>query len=264
QAGVVDRLERLCQLHTDEHRPLWGQSLLAVDECPQIQAVNPLHGQVQPAILLAGIKYRDHVRMVNGGGKPCLPQETRAVVARLGDFRTDYLKRYGPAENPLFSPVDKAHPTRAHQLGDVVPAEGLASVQLRTHKSHPYMSPRTCRWRSAHAPLPRIVCRRAHRMSSESGKQPRTAAVRPSAAERDLSTKRSSPVRADRCRNGLDVPDDRGAATSRRIGLTSLPIAAGRATLPVMMRVAAAAAGSGRGADGPGFSVLAALALRVG
>jgi hypothetical protein len=51
---------------------------------------------------------------------------------------------------------------------------------------------------------------------------------------------------------------------SRRIGLTSLPIAAGRATLPVMMRVAAAGAGSGRGADGPGFSVLAALALRVG
>ena len=51
---------------------------------------------------------------------------------------------------------------------------------------------------------------------------------------------------------------------SRRIGLTSLPIAAGRATLPVMMRVAAAGAGWGRRADGPGFSVLAALALRVG
>ena len=85
--------------------------MLAVDQGPQIQAVNPLHGQVQPAILLAGIKDRDHVRMVNGSGKPRLPQETRAVVARLGDFRADYLKSHGAAENPLLGPVDKAHPT---------------------------------------------------------------------------------------------------------------------------------------------------------
>src|SRR6185312_6845024 len=35
------------------------------------------------------------------------------------------------------SPVDKAHPTRAHQLGDEVPAEDLASDQFRTHKSRP-------------------------------------------------------------------------------------------------------------------------------
>ena len=105
-----------------------------------------------------GIKYRDHVRMVNGSGKPRLPQETRAVVARLGDFRADYLKSHGPAENPLLGPVDKAHPTRADQLGDVVPAEGLASVQFRTHKSRPYISLRTCRWQSAHAPACRGSC----------------------------------------------------------------------------------------------------------
>src|SRR5262249_33492159 len=75
--------------------------------------------------------------MVNGSGKPRLPQETRAIVARLGDSRANYLKRHGPAENPLLRPVDKSHPTRAHQLGDVVPAKGRASVQFRTHKSRP-------------------------------------------------------------------------------------------------------------------------------
>ena len=47
-----------------------------------------------------------------------------------------------------------------------------------------------------------------------------------------------------------------------RIWLTSLPIAAGRATLPVMMRVAAAGAGWGWGRRGAQIGMLAALALR--
>ena len=176
QAGVVDRLERLCQLHPDAHRPLRGQSLLAVDEGPQIQAVHPLHGQVQPALLLAGIKYRDHMRMVNGSGKPYLPQKTRPVVARLGNLRANYLKSHGAAENPLLGPVHQAHTTRAHQLDDLVPTEGLADAQLHTHKSRPPRAPADPAGSGAHRPpLPRSVCRRAHRTSSPSSAQPWTA-----------------------------------------------------------------------------------------
>ncbi len=137
EADVMDRLERPCQLDPDEHCPLGGQPLVAIDEGPQLQAVNPLHGQVKPASLLADIEDRDHVGMVNGGGKPRLPQETRAIVTRLGNFRTNYLKSHCSPKNSLLGPVDEAHAARAHHLDDVVPTEGLALAQLRTHASRP-------------------------------------------------------------------------------------------------------------------------------
>jgi signal transduction histidine kinase len=51
---------------------------------------------------------------------------------------------------------------------------------------------------------------------------------------------------------------------SWRIWLTSLPIAAGRATLPVMARIVAAGAGWGRVPAEPGFGMVAVLAVRAG
>src|SRR5262245_14332261 len=98
------------------------------------------------------------MRMVNGSGKPRLPQETRAVIARLGDFRADYLKGHRPAKNPLLSPVDKTHPTPAHQLGDEVPAEDLASDQFRTHKSRPPHVPADLPGPRAYAPACQGAC----------------------------------------------------------------------------------------------------------
>ena len=74
------------------------------------------------------------------------------------DFRADYLKGHRPAKNPLLSPVDKAHPTRAHQLGDEVPAEDLASDQFRTHKSRPPHVPADLPGPSAYAPACQGAC----------------------------------------------------------------------------------------------------------
>src|SRR5262249_24333580 len=132
--------ERLCQLHPDEHRPLRGQPLLAVDQGPQIQAVDPLHGQVQPAILLAGIKYRDHVRMINGSGKPRLPQETLAVVARLADLPDNSLNDHRSAKNPAPQPGKKAPPPQTPPAG----GEGPRRRSGQRPAPHPQAPPFTC------------------------------------------------------------------------------------------------------------------------
>ena len=53
ETGLMDRVERHGQLCSDAHRPLGVQSLLAIKDGPQLQAINPLHGQIEAAGVLA-------------------------------------------------------------------------------------------------------------------------------------------------------------------------------------------------------------------
>ena len=157
EAGLMDRVERQCQLRPNAHRPLCVQPMLAVNEGPQLQAINPLHGQVEPAGVLADIKHRNDVWMVNRSGKAGLPQETRAVVTGLGNFRTYHFKSHGASKRSLLGSVDNTHATRAGHLDDVVRAESLAHGQIRTH-SAAFHTSLACWYAERLAPPPTGSC----------------------------------------------------------------------------------------------------------
>ncbi len=69
EARIMDCLERGRHLAPNVHHAIRGQPLLEIDleidEGPQLYAVDPLHGQVEPAVVLAGIKDRNDVGVVD-------------------------------------------------------------------------------------------------------------------------------------------------------------------------------------------------------
>lgn len=71
----MDCLERGRHLRPNVHHAVRGQPLPVIDEGPQLYAVNPLHGQVEPTVVLADIKDRNDVGVVDRGSKSRLSQK---------------------------------------------------------------------------------------------------------------------------------------------------------------------------------------------
>ena len=65
EARIMDCLERGRHLAPNVHHAIRGQPLLEINEGPQLYAVDPLHGQVEPTVVLADIKDRNDVGVVD-------------------------------------------------------------------------------------------------------------------------------------------------------------------------------------------------------
>src|SRR5271165_1346496 len=176
EARIMDRLERGRYLRPNAHHAVRGQPLPVIDEGPQFYAVNPLHGQVESTAVLADIKDRNDVGVIDGGSKPRLPQKTRAVVTGFGRFGTNDFQSHGASEGSLLGAIDDAHAARARDPDNVVSAEGLALAQIRTHSTAPHTSLLGLGFTGAPSSTqPTKVMCRAHRMSSATGMQPSTS-----------------------------------------------------------------------------------------
>ncbi len=69
-------------------------------------ALDEAHGQVELAVVLAGLVDRDHVRVVERGGETRLAQEARPEALVLGELRGDQLQRHRPLQRQVGGPVD--------------------------------------------------------------------------------------------------------------------------------------------------------------
>ena len=113
QPGRVRGVERARDLVDDQRRPQRVQPALGAQQLVQVGARHPAHHEVQPAVLLARLVDRDHVRMIDRRRHPRLALEALAE-ARVGRvLGGDQLQRDRAPERELGGAVDDAHAAAA-------------------------------------------------------------------------------------------------------------------------------------------------------
>jgi hypothetical protein len=75
QPARVRGVQGSSDLLQDGHGPAGGEPALVLQHPAQVQGVHVAHGDIQPALLLAGAVDGDDVGMVDGGSHPHLTQE---------------------------------------------------------------------------------------------------------------------------------------------------------------------------------------------
>src|SRR5262249_13696261 len=65
---------------------------LAAQQLPQVGSVDDAHREVEPTVGLAGVVHRDHVRVVEAGREPRLPQQALPERLVLGEARREDLE----------------------------------------------------------------------------------------------------------------------------------------------------------------------------
>ena len=148
----------------------------------QASALDVLHRDVRPALVLEVVEHRDDVRMVQRPGELRLAREARREDALVGDAEAvELLQRDLALEAGLAGEVDRRHPALADptqdliaphgatRCVDLVPGHGARLPFRRTHPS--YRQPRrkspTAQYRGEHVGCTQRVARRlgtgAHR-----------------------------------------------------------------------------------------------------
>ena len=96
------------------------QRPLAVDQPPQVAALDQPHRDDQLAVDLARVVDRHHRRVLEPGGEAGLAQEALAEAGPVDQLAGDHLQRHRPVEAEVGGAVDDAHAAARDQLFDPV------------------------------------------------------------------------------------------------------------------------------------------------
>ena len=138
--GLVDGIECSGQLLADGDGALRRQAPGGVEDLAQVGAVDPLHDQVEAAVLVADVIDGDDVGVVDGGRELRLAQEAFTVFGLGGDLVLDHLQRDVAVERPLARLVDDTHASGARDLDDLEVAELVSCLQFLCH-GVPFLTP---------------------------------------------------------------------------------------------------------------------------
>ena len=142
----VSRVERPRHLLEDRDRTL-ELELPCGDQPLEVAAADVPHGDVDDAVLLAGVVDRDDARVVERRDHLRLLDEALAEVAVAAEVVRERLDRRLAAEDRVLGFVDEAHPTAAEQSGDAV-AGDLRADEAFSHaavaRAFPSPSPVLC------------------------------------------------------------------------------------------------------------------------
>ena len=132
-AAPVREPGRVEDLDAEVDRPLLAERRLLAQEIPQSSAGQVLHRDVVGPVVLAAVVDRDHVRVLQPGGRRGLAAEAldELVVAR--EPTVQHLQRHLAAKVRVIREVDVGHPSRADPAPDVVPAVYDRSVGYLGH-----------------------------------------------------------------------------------------------------------------------------------
>ena len=91
-----------------------------VQQAVHVLAADVAHRDEQHAAGLAGVEDRDDVRVVHGGRRPGLPDETPPERVVPGQVLGQDLQRYPAAQPDIAGPVDHGHAAPADLLDHLV------------------------------------------------------------------------------------------------------------------------------------------------
>ena len=140
-AGVVGRLEGVCQLGADLQQSLDRQGPVR-DEVLQGLALHPLHHQERTTVVLSDVVKDAEVRVIEGRGRPGLALES---LQRLGSRRRLFgqeLQRHVPPEARVFRLVHDPHPAATQLRQDAVVRDRFADHVTYSMPSRFWMSSR--------------------------------------------------------------------------------------------------------------------------
>ena len=124
------------------------------EELAQIGALDVLHREVEPAVLLAGAQRPDDVRVVEARRQPGLAQEPLPEPLVTREAVVENLQRDDATVCLVAGTVDPGHRTVTNERLDTKSRDGRARRQLRSHCRHPSMaapSPMIKFWRGCGA-----------------------------------------------------------------------------------------------------------------
>src|ERR671934_55536 len=104
------------------------QAPFALEEAPEIDALDVAHGDEEDAARLVGVVDGDDVGVVEGGGDARLAQEALAEALVLGQLGGEQLERHLASEAQVLGAVDDAHAAAPEQGLDPVAGQGGADA----------------------------------------------------------------------------------------------------------------------------------------
>jgi hypothetical protein len=129
EPALVRGVERARDLADEHQRSLRCESAFRPQQRLQVGARHVAHGDVEQPVDLAGLVYRDDVRVIERSRKPGLAQEACAKAPVLGEFGRQELESNVPFEPGVVSEVDDAHsPAPQHALDAVARELGADPV----------------------------------------------------------------------------------------------------------------------------------------
>ena len=129
-AGGVGGVERFGDLAQQGHGPGRLQRSLAVDQVPQVSALDQAHRHDQLAVDLARVEDRHHRGVVEAGGETGLAQETLAEALAVDQLAGDHLQGHRAFEPEVGGPVDDPHAAAGDQGVDAVAGDDGANREF--------------------------------------------------------------------------------------------------------------------------------------
>ena len=167
QAGGVRDVETRTDVLDQRNGPLGLECALAAQQDTQVDAVDPLHRDVEEPLVFAGVEHRDDARMLEQRGDVALPQETLAEPGVGCERRVEHLQRHRPPVG-IAREMDGPGCTLTQQRLDPVAGDVRARREQMRHASRSYSRPSSRASRAPAAPL-----RLAHSLARGGGKSPR-------------------------------------------------------------------------------------------
>jgi hypothetical protein len=126
----VGEVERRADLRDDARGARGLEPPVARDQRLQVGALDPAHGDVELAVLLARVVDGDDVGVVERGDRAQLALEALAVVGLEGVVGRDQLERDGAPERELGGAVDDAHAAPPRHRVEAIAREDRARRAL--------------------------------------------------------------------------------------------------------------------------------------
>ena len=136
--GLMHGFQRPGELGADRDRPLRRQAPSSIEQLPKVDPVDPLHHQVEAAVLVADVVDGDDVRVVHRGGQLRLAKEALAVFGLRGDLLADHLQRHVAFERLLARLVDDTHAACPRDVADLEIAQSISDLQFLCHCWKPH------------------------------------------------------------------------------------------------------------------------------